>query len=278
MRELVKVLKALSDPNRMRIMKMLQRREMCVCELAEALGISQPSVSRHMRILAEADLVIFRREGVWIHYLWNPSPSDRYAASLLQDLTHWLEEDPHILALLEKAAKIKREETCRRPARKKGWEASEGDISISLEPATQRKKVLFLCTGNSCRSQMAEGWARRILGDTVEANSAGTSPSRVDPRAIKVMAEVGVDISGQRSKHLEELAELDFDYVITLCDHAQQSCPVFPARVRIIHQGFQDPPLLALSAKEEEEALAHYRRIRDEIRGFVERLPEILEG
>ena len=124
MKSALRTLRALGDPNRMRIMKMLQRREMCVCELAEALGISQPSVSRHMRILAEADLVLSHREGVWIHYLWNPSPSDPYAATLLQALTHWLEEDPHIRALLKKAAKIKREETCRRPAREKGWKAS----------------------------------------------------------------------------------------------------------------------------------------------------------
>ena len=149
---------------------------------------------------------------------------------------------------------------------------------MTLESGTQRKKVLFLCTGNSCRSQMAEGWARKILGNTVEVYSAGTAPSGLDPRAVKAMAEVGIDISDQRSKHVEELAHLEFDYVITLCDHAQQSCPVFPARVRVIHHGFQDPPLLALSAREEEEAMGHYRRIRDEIRGFVEGLPEILEG
>ncbi|MGQ9654347.1 MAG: arsenate reductase ArsC [Thermodesulfobacteriota bacterium] len=149
---------------------------------------------------------------------------------------------------------------------------------MTLESGTQRKKVLFLCTGNTCRSQMAEGWARNILGDTMEAYSAGTAPAGVDPRAIKAMAEVGIDISDQKSKHVEELAGLEFDYVITLCDQAQQSCPVLPARVRVIHQDFQDPPLLALSARGEEEAMGHYRRIRDEIRGFVERLPEILKG
>ncbi len=148
---------------------------------------------------------------------------------------------------------------------------------MSADGLNRRHRVLFLCTGNSCRSQMAEGWARKLLGDTVEAFSAGTSPSRVDPRAIEVMAEAGVDISGQRSKHVEELAGLDFDHVITLCDQAQQSCPVFPARVGVIHHGFQDPPLLALSARDEKEALAHYRRIRDEIRRFVEGLPALLQ-
>lgn len=147
---------------------------------------------------------------------------------------------------------------------------------MTQEPGRRRKRVLFLCTGNSCRSQMAEGWAKRILGDTVEVYSAGTAPSRVDPRAIKAMAEVGLDISGHRSKHVDELADLDFDYVITLCDQAQQSCPVFPARVRVIHHGFQDPPLLALSARDEEEAVGHYRRIRDEIRRFVEGLSALL--
>lgn len=118
MRELVRALKALSDPNRMRIMKMLQRREMCVCELAEALGISQPSVSRHMRILSEADFVTSRREGLWIHYLWNPNPSNAYARTLLQHLQSWLEEDPQILGLLQKAAGLDREEICRRTSRK----------------------------------------------------------------------------------------------------------------------------------------------------------------
>ncbi len=124
MKTVLRTLRALGDPNRMRIMKMLQERQMCVCELAKALGISQPSVSRHMRILAEADLVLSRREGVWIHYLWNPSPSNRYAASLLQALTNWLEEDPHIRALLQKAAEIRREELCHQGARQKGRKAS----------------------------------------------------------------------------------------------------------------------------------------------------------
>ncbi len=139
-----------------------------------------------------------------------------------------------------------------------------------------RPRVLFLCTGNSCRSQMAEAWARKLLGDRVEVYSAGVAPSGLDPRAVKAMAEVGIDISGQSSKHVDELPQTEFDYVITLCDEARQSCPVFPARVRVIHRGFQDPPLLALSARDGEEAMGHYRRIRDEIRLFVEGLPKLL--
>lgn len=113
MKELIKVLKALSDPNRMRIMKMLQKREMCVCELAEALGIAQPSVSRHMKILTDADLVAYRREGIWLHYLWNKSPTNPYASSLLAHLEGWLEEDPEITALQDKASSLSRFNICK---------------------------------------------------------------------------------------------------------------------------------------------------------------------
>ncbi len=124
MRDLIRVLKALSDPNRMRIMKMLQQREMCVCELAELLGISQPSVSRHMRILTEAGLVISHKEGMWVHYLWNPSPPKPYSASLLFELKKWLEQDPQIRALLKQASKINREEICRKQAQQRSRRAS----------------------------------------------------------------------------------------------------------------------------------------------------------
>jgi arsenate reductase len=139
-------------------------------------------------------------------------------------------------------------------------------------------KVLFLCTGNSCRSQMAESWARVLHGDRLESFSAGTAPGRVDPRAIQVMREAGVDISGQRSKHLQEFIGVDFDAVVTVCDQANETCPVFPGRVRRLHVGFDDPPRLASGAANEDEALSHYRRVRDEIRAFVETLPRSLVG
>jgi arsenate reductase len=141
-----------------------------------------------------------------------------------------------------------------------------------------RLKVAFLCTGNSCRSQMAEGWTRHLHGDVVEPYSAGTRPSRVDPRAIAVMRESGVDISRQRSKHLDAVASVGLDWVITVCDNARESCPVFPRDVKRLHVGFDDPPRLAAQAKTEEEALAHYRRARDQIRAFVQDLPGRLEA
>jgi arsenate reductase len=145
--------------------------------------------------------------------------------------------------------------------------------------ARDRKlKVLFLCTGNACRSQMAEGWARKLKGNVLEPYSAGTDPRGLDPRAVRVMAEAGVDISAQRSKPVEEFAGQAFDYVVTVCDRASESCPIFPGRTTVVHRGFDDPPHLARGAKTEDEALAHYRRVRDEIRAFVEGLPEGLGG
>lgn len=134
-------------------------------------------------------------------------------------------------------------------------------------------KILFLCTGNSCRSQMAEGWARHLKSDLIEPYSAGIQTHGLNPRAVQVMAEAGVDISGHRSKHLDELRDVQFDHVITVCSNAQESCPAFPGRTRMTHVGFDDPPRLAKDAASEEEALAHYRRVRDEIRAFVETLP-----
>ena len=142
--------------------------------------------------------------------------------------------------------------------------------------AAVRIKILFLCTGNSCRSQMAEGWTRALKGDRIEALSAGIETHGLNPRAVQVMAEAGVDISGQRSKTLADLPTKDFDYVVTVCDHAHESCPLFPGRTKIVHAGFDDPPRLAKNAQTEEEALGHYRRVRDEIKAFIETLPGAL--
>lgn len=136
----------------------------------------------------------------------------------------------------------------------------------------ERKKILFLCTGNSCRSQMAEGWARHLKGDAVEPCSAGIVARGLDPRAVRVMAEAGVDIAGQTSKTLDTLEGIDFDLVVTVCDHAAANCPVFPGRARRHHAAFDDPPALAGNARDEKEALDHYRRVRDEIRAFIENL------
>ena len=141
-----------------------------------------------------------------------------------------------------------------------------------------RLKILFLCTGNSCRSQMAEAWTRKLHPERFEPHSAGTDPGRLDRRAVQVMAEVGVDMSTHRSKHVEEMAGIAFNCVITVCDSANEHCPAFPGKTRHIHAGFDDPPRLAADAISEETALAHYRRVRDEIRDYVAKLPELVAG
>lgn len=133
-----------------------------------------------------------------------------------------------------------------------------------------KMRVLFLCTGNSCRSQMAEGWARALRAADLEAFSAGVERHGVNPRAVRAMAEAGVDISGQASKTVDELPTRAFDVVVTLCGHAAENCPYFPGAARRVHAGFDDPPALAADAPDEEAAMAHYRRVRDEIRRFVE--------
>lgn len=142
----------------------------------------------------------------------------------------------------------------------------------------KKTRILFLCTGNSCRSQMAEGWARALKADVLDVYSAGVETHGLNARAVAVMAEAGVDISGHRSKHVDEVKDIAFDYVVTVCDAARESCPVFPGKVAMRHQGFEDPPRLAEGAKSEEEALGHYRRVRDEIRAYVESLPGTLYG
>ena len=139
-------------------------------------------------------------------------------------------------------------------------------------------RILFLCTGNSCRSQMAEAWARHLKGGIIEPFSAGTDPRSLDRLAVKAMAEAGVEMSGQRSKHADEMSGMDFDYVVTVCDAAREACPFFPGAGRMVHAGFDDPPVLAAEAPDEESALSHYRRVRDEIRRFVETLPDALKA
>jgi len=138
----------------------------------------------------------------------------------------------------------------------------------------EKIKILFLCTGNACRSQMAEGWARHIKGDVIDGYSAGISPAGLNERAVEVMAEAGVDISQQYSKGIDDLAGIDFDYVITLCDTAKELCPVFGGKTKMIHRGFDDPSFIIGS---EHEIMTAFRKTRDRIRSFIETLPESLK-
>lgn len=139
-------------------------------------------------------------------------------------------------------------------------------------------KILFLCTGNSCRSQMAEGFARHLKGNLISSFSAGIKPKGLDSNAVEVMKEIGIDISGQQSKTIEDIGNVKFDYVITLCDSAQKNCPFFPAKYGIRHRGFDDPIRLASGEKNKQNILEYYRRIRDEIGMYIQTLPASLIG
>lgn len=140
-----------------------------------------------------------------------------------------------------------------------------------------KKSILFLCTGNSCRSQMAEGWAKKLVGDRFDVYSAGIEKHGLNQSAVRVMAEAGVDIASHHSKTTDELTRKDFDYVITVCGHADKNCPWFPAKTKVLHHGFDDPPRLAKNTAAEVEVLDIYRRVRDEIRSFVEHIESFLE-
>lgn len=146
-----------------------------------------------------------------------------------------------------------------------------------MSQTDEKMKVLFLCTGNSCRSQMAEGWARHFHSDSIEAYSAGIETHGLNPMAVQVMAEAGVDISTHESQHLDEFKEVSFDYVVTVCAHAHESCPVFPGDAQVVHVGFADPPRLAQEVDSEAEKLNCYRQVRDDIRAFAEKLPNKLK-
>lgn len=140
-----------------------------------------------------------------------------------------------------------------------------------------KTKLLFLCTGNSCRSQMAEAWARHLKGDLYDVYSAGIETHGLNPNMVKVMAEAGIDVTSQTSDNISKYLDTGLDVVVSVCAHADENCPVFPGKVRRVHHGFDDPPKLAreLAAKgaSEDEQLEPYRRVRDQIKAWVETLP-----
>ena len=143
-----------------------------------------------------------------------------------------------------------------------------------MSEAKEKLKVMFLCTGNSCRSQMAEGWAEHLKGDCIEAFSAGVDPGRLNERAVQVMAEAGIDISAYKSKHADDLCGIEFDYVVTVCDHAHETCPVFGGEAKVVHHKFDDPSFVIGTL---DEVMSEFRRVRDEIRDFVASMPECFE-
>jgi len=138
----------------------------------------------------------------------------------------------------------------------------------------EKVKVLFLCTGNACRSQIAQGWAKHLKSDVMQSFSAGVAPGMVNTHAIEVMAEAGVDISNHHSKHVDELKDIDFDYVVTVCDNAREQCPVFAGDATRIHRSFFDPSFMPGTL---DEIMAAFRKLRDDMKAFIESMPESLE-
>jgi arsenate reductase len=265
--EVTQLSSALSDPTRVRILASLlggRDEELCVCEVTDLFDLAPSTVSKHLLLLRQAGLVEGRKDGKWMFY--RPS---RTPGPLAREALGWVRraarEDEQLKADAARLREVQAAET-----------ACCADAPCC--PATgPRPQVLFLCTGNSCRSQMAEGWAKALKSDVIEAFSAGTSPHGMNLLAIRAMAEVGVDISGHSSKRPGDLG-IEFDYVVTVCDSAHESCSLFPARTRVIHVGFDDPPRLAKGAKSEDDAMPHYRRVRDEIKAFIRTLPESLSA
>jgi arsenate reductase len=267
--EVTQLSSALSDPTRVRILASLlggRDEELCVCEVTDLFDLAPSTVSKHLLLLRQAGLVEGRKDGKWMFY--RPS---RTPGPLAREALGWVRraarEDEQLKADAARLREVQAAET-----------ACCADAPCC--PATGPwPRVLFLCTGNSCRSQMAEGWAKALMSDRVEAHSAGTRPHGLNPLAVRAMAEAGVDISKHDSKHIDDLLKggVTFDVVVTVCDSAHESCPVLPGATRVVHVPFDDPPRLAAGAKTDEEALPHYRRVRDEIRDFVRELPARLE-
>jgi len=254
--EYLEIIRALGDRNRVRALMALRKQELCVCQLIELLGLAASTVSKHMSILKHARLVEDRKNGRWNYYKLTSSDASNKITNILNWTFETLERDPQIL---EDSSRLD--------------EILEIHSMDSCKQSKDKLKILFLCTSNSCRSQMAEGWARHLKSNTIEAYSAGTENHGMNPNAVKVMAEAGIDISNQKSKQISDLPDIVFDYVVTVCGEADKNCPVFPGKAIKIHHGFDDPPKLALTAKSEEEAMNHYRRVRDEVKQFVSSLP-----
>ena len=286
MEQITALFKALADRNRIRIVLALREAgSLCACQLSEFLGVSAPTVSRHLGILHRAGLISSRKDGRWVHYrLAEETPAARKGRPVIT----WLEgQANNSLAVKEELARLReiltfpREEICRRQRGELCCPKNEEPTGPGEQLMSSKPRILFLCTGNSCRSQMAEGWLRHLHGQRFEACSAGIEVHGLNPKAVQVMAEAGVDISGHSAKLVDGFRGEHFAAVITVCDHAEENCPFFPGADRVFHAGFSDPPRLAQELAEKgadiEEQLDCYRRVREAIRAFVANLPQTLQ-
>ncbi len=269
MRELEQYFKALADTTRLRILNLLLQGELCVCDIQCVLGISQPAASRHLAYLKNSGMVLDNRDGYRIFYRLAQGSNGGTQPFLYDFLRDAFREQ----AQLKSDTKRLKEAISAGACAVCDWKTGSAIDSDEASGATKTKrrtsmqehyKVLILCTGNSARSQMAEGLLRNMGGEKFEVASAGTRPVGMNPDAVKAMSEIGIDISGGRSKHVDEFVGQQLDYIITVCDNAKESCPIFPGGGKRVHHSFRDP---AAAPAQEQPAL--FREVRDEIQEWL---------
>lgn len=238
------IAQALADETRLRILACLRTTPLCLCHLTQIVGLAASTVSRHLHILEEAGLVVGWQEGRWRYYRWAGEEAGRCAAGALVWVARFLDDLPQSGEdLARKAIAL---QTCAAPV-----------------PREPRPRVLFMCTGNSCRSQMAEGLLRHFAGERFEVESAGLEPRAIPAETIRVMDELGIDIRGQRPKDLRGfLGRRHFHYLISVCANAEARCPIFPGVSRRLSWPVDDP---AACQGDQEARLARFRAVRDEI-------------
>lgn len=235
---------ALSDETRLRILCLLSRGELCVCDLMQLLSAPQSTLSRHLGRLRRAGLVTNRRDGKWVHYTLADKTIPNELVSLIgsfNQISPYDVDDKRLKAHLKE---------------------QKDRLALQKPESVPVIRVLVLCTGNSCRSQIAEGFLRYYGGKNIEVRSAGIDRHGVNPSAVRVMSEIGIDISAHTSNNLSEYLSDRFDYVITVCDNAAKRCPVFPSYTIRLHWPFDDP---AIASGSSEDIIAEFRRIRDMI-------------
>ena len=247
MEQVLSITKALSDRNRLRILMSLESGPLCLCQITDSLALAASTVSKHLQVLVDAGLVETWQEGRWHYFAWNRTPNDS-VAPVHRWLRHRLANDATVRDDAAKRAVAM--QTCPAPC-----------------PKDARPKVMFLCTGNSCRSQMAQALLRKHAGERFEVLSAGLDPKPIPPMTFDVMREAGLDIHDQKPKSvLDFLGKTHFGYLITVCANAESRCPIFPGVSYRLYWPVDDPAQVHGSRQ---KRLAAFRAARDEIERHI---------
>jgi arsenate reductase (thioredoxin) len=258
LKNFIKTMKALSDPNRVKVLKMLEPGDLCACEIQTALGLAQPTVSRHLRLLEDAGFIRGRKQGQWVHYsLEGVAPF--FPAALLPLLRDWLEDDPDIHETVTNLPSIRRRMCATSGVPDKPQPEQIPRMSMD------KRRVLFICVHNSGRSQMAEAFLNRKAGDSFQGESAGLEPTSINPLVVEVMREKGIDLAGKGTSSVFQYYREGrlYDWVITVCRESLESkCPIFPGIAHRLQWDFDDPQS---ATGTHHERLDFVRRIRDEI-------------